>query len=82
MPANGAPYSQAQLDAAAREKGFPSYAAWAAWDQKYRQPIREEVAPAAPTNWLQNLVAKIPWHPSFTLDFANKKIEKATGARK
>lgn len=80
MPAN-AP-SQGQLDALARERGFPSYAAWSAWNQKYRQPIREEAPAAQPTNWLQNLVNKIPFHPSFMLDFTNKKIEKATGSRK
>lgn len=73
--------SQARLDAIAREAGFPSYAAWQAWNQKYRQPQRMEVAPE-PTNWLQTLVNKIPFHPSFMLDFTNKKIEKATGARK
>ena len=78
MPQGGQPYSQAQLDAIARERGFPNYAAWSAWNQKYRQPIRAEVAPEQPTNWLQNLVNKIPWHPSSTLGYVNKKIEEAT----
>ena len=62
MPQNN---SQARLNAAAKEAGFPSYAAWKAWQAKYRGPATNQAkstAPAKPParNFLQTLVNKVP----------------------
>lgn len=61
MP-QGKGYSQSQLDAMAKEKGFPSYAAWKAWNDKYRSKKTGE-APRKKGNFLQRMFDKINPHP-------------------
>jgi hypothetical protein len=68
---------QARLDAMAKEQGFPSYAAWKAWNEKYRKQNRPDAVPQK-KNFLQSIVEKIPFHPARTLGHANKKITEAT----
>lgn len=63
-------YSPAQLDALARERGFPDFATWRAWNQNYRSPVKGKGQAAAPKNWLQNLIDQIPIHPSYLLNKA------------
>ena len=63
-------YSPAQLDALARERGFPDFASWRAWDKNYRSPVKGKGQAAAPKNWLQNLIDQIPIHPSYLLNKA------------
>lgn len=62
------PGLQAQLDAAARQKGFKDYSQWSAW-QAHQQQMMQQPAPTAappvpqqqaqpeqPRNWLENLI--------------------------
>ncbi len=71
------PGLQAQLDHAARQKGFKNYAQYAAWERNTRQVVMGGNAPqAAPKNWLQNLIAKIPGHPAQTLGYVRKKMDE------
>lgn len=60
------PHLQAQLDAAARQKGFKDYSQWSAW-QAHQQQMQAAPPPAAApvaapppqqpqNNWLQNLI--------------------------
>lgn len=74
-------YSPGQLDAMAREKGFPDYATFVAWNRHRDANLRSgETQPAAaPTNWLQTLLERIPGHPAQTLKYAGEKFKKATG---
>lgn len=71
----GKPMSQSQLDAMAKERGFPSYAAWKAWNEKYRSTKRDGKAPKK--NFLQSLFEKIPGHPAQTLGYTADKMKKA-----
>lgn len=74
-------YSPGQLDAIARERGFPDYATWMAWQQKHRAPVRGQAqmqAQPQKKNFFQNLINKIPIHPSYLLNHTNDKINKAT----
>lgn len=75
-------YSQNQLDAIARERGFSDYATWAAWEKHRSQSLRgaNTVAPA-PKNWLQGLIDQIPIHPSYLFNYVGDKYGKATGQR-
>jgi len=53
MPQSKKPVSQ--LDTMAQQKGFPNYAAWKAWNEKYRsKKTRTEPAPKK-KNFLQSL---------------------------
>lgn len=71
-------HSPAQLDAIARERGFPDYASWMAWHQKYRSPTQGQGQQAQqPINWLQTLLGKIPFHPSFSLTKAAEGMRSA-----
>lgn len=77
-------YSPAQMDAIARQRGFPDYATWAAWNRHHQAGLAQPSAVAPPqpqTNWLQNLVAKIPGHPAQLLDYVSKKFGAATGSQ-
>lgn len=71
-------YSQGQLDAIARERGFPDYATWQAWENHRSQSLKGSNTTAAPKNWLQGLIDRIPIHPSYLLNYASDKIGKAT----
>ena len=69
---------QRQLDQAAQQMGFPNYATWAAWNAKYRsQSNKAGVAAQPKKNFLQGLLEKIPWHPSFIFKHVNDGIDKA-----
>jgi hypothetical protein len=77
--------TQAQLDAMARQAGFPDYATWAAYQQK-RMAMQHGPAPAgsgggAPNNWLQNLAEHIPLHPAMLFRYVSDKINGATGQK-
>lgn len=67
------------LDAAARAQGFANYDQWNAWDQRTRGVVLGENpgGQPPPQNWLQNLLAKIPWHPSNTMGYVERKVSKA-----
>lgn len=71
---------QARLDAMARKQGFPNYAAWKAWNEKYRKPVTGTQAPKK-KNFIQSLFEKIPGHPAQTIGYANKKIEESRKKR-
>lgn len=69
--------SKAQLDAMAREAGYPSYEAWRGHYKNYQQ--KRTVQGSAPKkNFLQRLIEKIPGHPAQTLDYTRRKMEEAT----
>lgn len=70
--------AQQRLDAMAKKKGFPSYAAMKAWNEKYRAPVTNSSAPAKKKNFLQSIKDLHPlnWaqkRVTSTLDRANKK---------
>jgi hypothetical protein len=67
-------YSQGQLDAIARQRGFPNYATWAAWQQHRSEGLQQAPAQPPPQNFLQSVFSKIPLHPAYLLDYVNKKI--------
>jgi len=69
--------ARSRLDAMAKEKGFPSYAAMKAWNEKYRQPVTT-TRPAKKKNFLQTLVGSIP-NP---MNYAADKMRKAVEGRK
>jgi hypothetical protein len=69
--------SQASLDVMAKEKGFPSYAAMKAWNEKYRKPQTTQ-APPPKRNFLQNLIGSIP-NP---MNYAASTMQKAVRGRK
>jgi hypothetical protein len=81
MP-QGKGYSKGQLDAMAREKGFPDYATWSAWNKKYRSASRNGAPQEKPRNFLQSLASRIPGHPAHTLTKAKNKMKEATERRK
>lgn len=64
----------------ARQQGFPDYVTMQAY-YRHRSASLRRPGPAqqAPKNWLQTLIDKIPWHPSYLLGHANKRIEQETG---
>lgn len=68
--------ARSRLDAMAREKGFPDYATWKAWNDKYRKTQTTTAEPKK-QNFLQKLISKIPGHPSNTLGYVNDKMNKA-----
>lgn len=76
--------NQAQLDAAARQQGFPDYATWAAYQQK-RMAMMHGPAPAGtgepPKNWLQNLLESIPGHPAMLFKYVGDRFNQATGQK-
>jgi hypothetical protein len=69
--------SNKALDAAARQKGFPDYATYKAWEAKRTGSLRTKgTTKAAPQkNWLQKLGMM---HPANTLDYVAKKFKAAT----
>ena len=73
--------SPEQLDALARQRGFPSYSAWVAWHNKYQSQTAGKGQPQAaqPTNWLENILGKIPIHPIYLLNKASEALDKAGG---
>lgn len=84
---NGQQYSQGQLDALARHRGFHDYATWAAWNAnnsaRLHQPAGgnpEQAAGQQPPNFLMSLINKIPIHPSYLLNYVNGKMQSATGS--
>ena len=60
------PHMQAQLDHAARQRGFQDYQHYHAWNSQQQQMQQQQAAPQAPPqpqqpapppkNWLQNLI--------------------------
>jgi hypothetical protein len=71
--------SQGQLDAVARQRGFPNYATWAAWQQHRQAGLQQAQQPEPPQNFLQSILGKIPIHPSYLLNYVTKKFNEATG---
>lgn len=71
--------SQGQLNALAKQRGFPSYAAWLAWHNKYQAQNTGQGQPksAQPGNWLENMLGKIPIHPIYLLNKASEALDKA-----
>lgn len=75
--------SPGQLDAMARQRGFPDYATWLAWT-KHRTAALKKGQPQQeppPTNWLQNLLGQIPVHPTYLFNYVSDKFGKATGEK-
>lgn len=78
-------YPQAHLDALAQQRGFPNYATWSAYQNKQQAARMQNglngtgaaQGGPAPTNWLQNLLASIPIHPSYLLGKVNDAFTKA-----
>lgn len=71
-------HSQGRLDAVARQQGFPDYATWAAWNAHRQAGLRQAPTDTEqPGNFLQSLLGKIPVHPSYILDYVNKKLKEA-----
>jgi hypothetical protein len=74
-------YSQGQLDAIARQRGFHDYATWAAWNAHrsagLQQPSGQPAQTQAQPNFLMSLINKIPWHPSYLLNHVNNAMQNA-----
>jgi hypothetical protein len=74
--------SNAKLDAAAKQKGFPDYATYKAWETKYGQKARNKNAgkngssQGTPKNWLQKIGMM---HPAKMLGYVADKVKAATG---
>lgn len=76
-------YTRQQMDAIARQRGFPDFHTWAAWDRKYRQRLpAEEPAPQNPVpqmnNVLQQTSNQIGWHPQYIFSRIADAIRRAT----
>lgn len=69
-------YSKAQLDAMARQRGFPDYATWAAWHEKYRSTVRGKPKPET-RNWFQKLIESVPVHPAYLMRYTHERMSKA-----
>jgi len=69
--------SNKALDAAARQKGFPDYATYKAWEAKRTGSLRTKGTTASPPpkNWLQKMGMM---HPANMLDYVSKKFKAAT----
>lgn len=74
------------LDQAARQMGFKNYEHYAAYQAKRQEVLSGNPAgvpgiasPPQPAgdNWLQNLLARIPIHPSYLLGKVNDAFTKA-----
>lgn len=81
MASGGIP--QAHLDALAQQQGFPSYAAWAAWNANRIASVH---APApqggpAPQNWMQRALTSIPGTPANLLDYVSNRLHSALGGQ-
>ena len=61
-----------RLDSMARAQGFPNYAAWKAWNEKYRAPVQGKTAPK---NFLQTLGNKIA--DTIPIRFAERHVTAA-----
>lgn len=75
-------YSPGALDALARQRGFPDYQTWAAWNAQRQASIQQpsgQSAQGQQPNFLMNLINKIPIHPSYLLNYVNDKMKQATG---
>lgn len=84
------PATQAHLDTLARQMGFHDYATYSAY-QQHQQAMRMNNGiqgtgydatggaqqPQQPTNWLQNLINKIPIHPAYLLGKVNDAFTQA-----
>lgn len=76
-------YSQGQMDALARQRGFPDYQTWAAWNAHrsaaLHQPMDYSTGGAQPQqqNVLQRLLGMIPWHPAFLFGKTNEAMQNA-----
>lgn len=73
--------SSANLDALAREKGFPSYAAWKAWTDKYRKPITNVQKKQPVRNFFQNLIANAP-HQGTIINKVAGRVQKVNEGMK
>lgn len=71
--------SQGQLDAVARQRGFPDYATWSAWNAHRQAGLSQPQQSAPPQNFLQSVLGKIPFHPSYLFNYVTKKFNEATG---
>jgi hypothetical protein len=68
---------QKQLDAWAKKKGFPNYAAMKAWNEKYRKPATRTVTPKKSNNFFKQLLDFHPLNYSANrITSAMKKAEK------
>lgn len=71
-------YSQGQLDAIARHRGFPDYATMMAWNAHRQAAVTQpQQPPQQQGNFLQTLLGKIPFHPAYLLNYVNGKINGA-----
>lgn len=73
-------YSQGQLDAIARQRGFHDYQTWAAWNAHRSAGLQQSSGPgvtAEQPNFLMSLINKIPIHPSYILNYVNDKMQEA-----
>lgn len=74
-------YSQGQLDAMARDRGFPDYPTWVAWERHRQAGMQQPGGASHPqqNNWLQNLLQQIPGHPAQLFDYIGRRFRQATG---
>jgi hypothetical protein len=63
--------AQQRLDAMAKKKGFPNYAAMKAWNEKYRAPVTNS-GTAPKKNFFQRVMSRI--HP---MNVAAEKVDRA-----
>lgn len=71
-------YSPGQLDAIARERGFPDYATWQAWENHRSQALKgSNTVQSQPKNWLQQIFGVI--HP---LNYAADRINTALNGKR
>lgn len=71
------PLDNKRLNALARQRGFPDYTTYKAWQAKQAKGTQGVASKAAPKNWLQKLG---PLHPANMLDYVSEKLKKATGS--
>jgi hypothetical protein len=80
--------SQAHLNALAQSQGFRDYNHWSTWNAQRQQMLSQNPTVGAPgeagapsqpagNNWLQNLLARIPIHPSYLLGKVNDAFTQA-----
>lgn len=81
------PAQQAHLDTLAQQQGFKNYDQWAGWNRQRQMILSQNPSVGTPgeagapqqqgNNWLQNLLARIPIHPSYLLGKVNDAFTQA-----
>lgn len=64
----------------ARQRGFPDYQTWAAWNRQRSASLQQPgAAPPQQSNYLQQLLSSIPGTPARVLGYVRDRYRRATG---